>query len=380
MKGAGAALWRAGVLAAALIHPLPLLAQERPPWFGLWEGQVGPAQVRACFDGWTGSSGRGSYYYLRYLEPIALHQNDEGEAWAERAPGAELQGEGEAEWHFSELSPTRLGGTWQRGSRSLPFELIPAAWNAPDAESPCASAAFLQPRWAGGRVVSEPGFGGSLASGRFAITRHAYRPPPHLAGDVSLATFSIVEQQPGDQRINQVLRLALPDAGGSTLLAECLGMAIASHGLDGTIEQSVEPLMLTRAFLSAEEVTSSFCGGAHPNHQSAFLNFDRQTGDLIDLFDWIGEPRIDGEDSALPDALRTLAVARSGIGEDIPECRELFESAEYWGLGLEFTGLLFRPDFPHVATACEETVLLEWSALAPFLDEEGRQGLARLRQ
>jgi hypothetical protein len=375
VKRASAALAAAGALASALGSIVPAQAQERPAWFGLWEGHVGRNQVRACFDSWDDSSGRGSYYYLRYLEPIALRQ-DAGERWEEWVPG----GEAGAEWHFSELSGTRLRGTWRQGARSLPFALAPVAWDADEAESPCASAAFLQPRLAGGRVVTEAAASGPLAPRSFPLTRHVYRPPPHLADDVSLQTFTIVEQQSGDRRINQALRSAMPDAGGSGELAECLGMSIASLGIDGAVERTIEPLMLTGSFLSATIATSSFCGGAHPSHWSSFLSFDRTTGEDLDLFDWIGEARLDGEDSSLPETLRTAVVARWTNAENVPECRQLFEGAEYWALGLDYAGLLFRPDFPHVATACEETVLLEWEALAPFLDDEGRANLARLRQ
>jgi hypothetical protein len=375
VKPAGSTLWGAGVLALAF-GVVPASAQERPVWSGLWEGEVGRAQVRACFDGREDSSGQGSYYYLRYLEPIALRQSVTEHEWVEWVPGADTK----AEWHFSELSGTRLRGTWRQGARSLPFALRPSTWDASGDGSPCESAAFLRPRLAGGRVVTEPGSSGPLAPGAFPLTRHVYWPPPHLAEDVSLETFTIAEQQPGDRRINQVLRAAMPDAGGSVQLAECLGMSIASLGIDGAIELTIEPLMLTGAFLSAEEVTSSFCGGAHPSHWSAYLSFDRMTGEELDLFDWIGEARLDGEDAALPEALRTAIIARWTSAEELPECRELFEGAEYWTLGLDYGGLLFRPDFPHVATACEETVLLEWEALTPFLDDEGRAGLARLRQ
>ncbi len=81
----------------------------------------------------------------------------------------------------------------------------------------------------------------------------------------------------------------------------------------------------------------------------------------------------------LSDRLHALVLARWPADAD-QECRELAAENEYWSLGLARDGLVFRPDFPHAMTPCEEPVTVGWQALAPFLDAEGRAGLARLRE
>lgn len=365
---------RGGLLAGlALCAALPLQAQERPEWFGVWEGRIGELPVRACFDSWTGSAGRGSYYYLRHLEPIALREEPEEGNWVERAPGSEA----EAAWHFAELSSGVMRGTWRQGRRSLPFWLRPAAWDDANDAGPCGSAAFLAARLEGGTIVSERAR--SDVSPPFPYTRHRYRPPAHLGEDVSVTTFTIAEEQPGDVRINEVLRGYLPRDTAGDNLHRCLGGAIASLGTDGSIEHRVEPILLSRAFLALEETSSTFCGGAHPNHWTAYRTFDRATGEEVDLFDWFGNARAGGGDTSIPGGLRALVFARWPASDSIAECRELFQDAQYWSVGLRFAGLVFRPDFPHAATPCEESILIGWQSLAPFLDEQGRDGVDRLR-
>ena len=159
---------------------------------------------------------------------------------------------------------------------------------------------------------------------------------------------------------------------------ECVAGALSSNGSGGYFEEKLIPTMVSRAFLALEENSNTYCGGAHPDYSTFDHTFDRQSGEHVDLFDWIGDPQADGGVAIISPALRALAVARWPTDAE-EECRQIAEETEYWSLGLAREGLVFRPDFPHVATACEEPVTVEWEALKPFLDAEGRAGLARLR-
>jgi len=364
--------WLAAAL--ALLFAVPATAQDKPEWVGVWEGNVGTYPVRPCIDVWGDGPARGSYYYLSQLEPIALSEEDGEGGWIERS------GDSEAEWNFTELTGTAMRGNWRQLRITQPFALRPVAWTEGEWGGPCSSAAFLAPRVGGGTVESEEAF---LVGGGVGIpdlprfTVHRYRPPPHL-DEISVEAFTIPGEQPGDVAINAVLEAALPRGTVEDEFAQCLGGAIAALGTDGYFEHTLKPVMFSRVFLTVEDSSSTYCGGAHPNHWTAYRTFDRQNGEELDLFGWIGEPRIDGDDSVLPEALRAEVAAV--LSEAEGECGELAEDASYWSLGLRQDGMLFWPDLPHVATACEEAILLSWDQMQSFLDAEGRAGLARLRE
>jgi hypothetical protein len=373
----------------ALLFAVPAVAQDRPEWVGVWDGRVGNLPVRLCIDAWAGSPARGSYYYLSQLEPISLTDYDSEGGWTEQAAGSDAT----AEWDFAERSAKALRGTWRQGRRSLPFALTPLAWSEGDWGGPCSSAAFLAPRVGGGTVLSSQA---ELAGWRY--TTKKYRPAARFADDVTIESFGFPAVEPGDAAINTALAAHLPREEVDDAFLQCLAGSIASLGYDGGFEEVVRPVWVTPAFLVAMESSSTFCGGAHPNHFYAYLTFDRQGGEAIDLFGWLGETAVEhhlGEqgieayDTVRP-ALRDLILARDPVddfstsegfeAEPYPEdCRDLAFEQEFWTLGLSRSGMLFVPSMPHVAAACAETFTVPWDDLAPFLNGEGRAGLERLR-
>lgn len=356
-----------GVLAVSLAAPAS--AQDLPPWVGVWEGTVGTYPVRACFESFGEGPGRGAYYYLTRLEAISLSEEDGEITWKESAAGSES----DAFWQPSEMNGAHVRGTWMQGNRKLPFELTPLAWTEGEWGGPCSSAEFLASRLGGGDVAEE---GAELDGWRY--TRRTYRPPEHFAEDVSIESFSYPPAEAGDRAINAVLADYLPKETMDDDFAECVAGALSSVGADGFYSVTATPTMASRDYLNVSVDSGNFCGGAHPNYYTYDHTYDRHTGEELDLFDWIGEARTDGEDLTIREALRALVVARWPVDAEA-ECRDLAADTEYWSLGLAREGLVFRPDFPHVATACEEPVTVEWSALEPFLDDEGKRGLARLR-
>ncbi len=360
--------WVAAVLA---LLAAPAAAQEAPVWVGVWEGRVGTYPVRLCIDTWGDQPARGAYYYLSQLEPIALSEEDGEGGWIERAPDGEQQ----ALWEFAQQDGERLRGTWRQGRRRLPFDLRPLAWISADDGEPCGSEAFLGPRIAGGQVMSEPA---ELKGWRYTV--QTYRPPAHFAEDVALESFSFEPDQPGDVAINQALSAIVPMPAG-TLEDEwlqCLAYAIAAGGRDGYYGQSVKPTMAIAPFLTVEVNRGDYCGGAHPNHDTFHRTYDRTTGEEMNIDAWFGSPDANGGVVTAPE-LRAMAMAKWPSDEDLEECREYAAEVDYWRLELARDGIVFTPDFPHALTACEEAALLTWSELTPFLDAEGRAGVARLR-
>jgi hypothetical protein len=356
----------------ALLLAAPAAAQEPPAWVGLWDGMVGTYPVRLCMAVRGDQPARGSYYYLSQLEPIALTEEDGEGGWVEL--GADF--EPRAVWSFSEQTGTRLRGTWRQGTRSLPFDLKPVAWSENEWGGPCVSAAFSQPRWGGGRTVSEQARVAGLS-----YTRHVYTPPAHFAGDLALESFSIKPEQLGDPAINQTLAALVPMPGDTIdeEIMQCMAYAIAANGVDGSFEQSIIPKMAVGPFLTVEISSGDYCGGAHPNHDLYHVTYDRTTGAEVDIDGWFGSPDANGG-VVTPPELRAAAMAKWPASEDLAECREYAAEVAYWNLELTRDGISFTPSFPHALKACEEPALLTWSELAPFLDAEGRAGLARLRE
>lgn len=353
----------------ALCATAPLRAQEGPEWAGVWEGRIGNLPVRACFDAWSDSPGRGSYYYLRYLEPISLSEEDGEGGWIERAPGAET----EARWEFAELSATRMRGTWRQGGRNLPFSLDPVAWEDHDEQGPCGSEQFVGPRLQGGKVVHD-----SAEFEGLRYTKTSFQPPASFVEDVSIETFAYEGNEPGDRSIAATLEKLLPTGKWEDEYIECMAGAIAANGQDGFYSREIKPTLVSRAFFAVEDLSGTYCGGAHPNYWTVARVFDRRTGEELELFEWLDWPLEDGEElRRMPAGLRSLIMRRWPTDAD-PECREWAQEADYWSLGLAREGLIFSPSLPYVATACVTPIVVEWSALAPLLNDKGRAGLARL--
>ena len=332
----------------AFLIAVPAAAQERPGWAGVWQGRIGTYPVRMCVDVWGDGLARGSYYYMSRLEPIALAEEDGEITWIEGA-GTDA----EAFWQPSETTATRLRGIWMQGG-------------------PCSAPEFLAPRVKPAEFTTERG---SLEGWQY--TTRGYRPPAHFGEDVTIASFWFTPEQPGDAAINAVLAGSLPRGTVDDEFVDCLAGNISSFGTDGNFEKTAQPVLASTAFLVVDEANSAFCGGAHPSYWQAMRVFDRRSGEEIDLFDWLGSPRAEDEVPAIADALRELVMARWPA--DAADCAEFVADTEFWSLGLARDGLVFQPDLPHAATPCEERVTVEWPALAPFLDAEGKDGLARLR-
>lgn len=377
------------LVAAALAGFAPAHAQDRPAWAGVWEGKIGAYPVMACLDSIGDGPGRGSYYYRSQLEPIALSEEEGWEgSWVERASGSDT----EALWEMNDFDGKRIRGTWHRNGRTLPIALTPVAWTENEWGGPCASSAFLAPRVGGGTVSSAEA---ELKGWRY--TAKTYRPAAYFAPEVTIDSFAFPEEQPGDGAINRMLAAYLPREAVDDDFLQCLAGSIWSLGHDGDFAEALRPVMASDAFLVAMESSSTFCGGAHPNHFYRYRTFDRQAGNEVDLFGWLADTAVErhpsGPDSdgyvTLQPALRELILAREpsddlstdeGVASEPYEqdCRDLALDEEFWTLGLSRGGMLFVPSMPHVAAPCAATFTVPWADLAPFLNLEGTEGVARL--
>jgi hypothetical protein len=346
---------------------------------GVWQGTIGTLPIHACLTrDEDGKWGTGSYFYLSKLKPLRLEAADQGPDLVERETlGAEQES---ARWRVIRKGADALGGEWRGGARVLPIALrrVPAA--ASD-DGPCASNAYLAPRVRPLRVTSAP-----AAQGTLRYTKLTYSPGPAFP-DVNLASFAIAETQPGDKAINAAVRLdpAKADSPGDYLA--CVRQGLAQTGTDGDYFAELTPSLVPGDFLSADVSIGWSCGGAHPDNASYSLAFDRHTGREVRLASWLlpsavtpPESGDTGHSFRVTPAFRQLLLKRFPFDPQAAECREPVGEEDYWTMAIVATGLGFAPQLPHVVQACEDTAVVPFRELAPFLSSAGREGAARLRQ
>lgn len=369
--------WLALVLALAVSTPAQADALEP----GVYEGKIGPLPIRACLD--DGSFAAGTYYYLKHLRPIALRKGEAtGQDTLAEFIGYEDRTGGE--WLSLRQTGEKITGQWSNGRRLLPIRLKSVTIKVDDYSSPCEAKQFLGPRLAAASIVpSAEQFSG------VPITRLTFDHGPYFDAEaVSIASFVLGgPPQPGDAAINMMLRRVLPmgvDDSDSDFLS-CMGDMHAQTGQDGSFEHHAQPEVLTTRWLGVLHARSVYCGGAHPSFWQNRQVFDRQTGAEVDPAGWftkgaLGFYQYEDQDGLYPkrpvaglsEDLYKVMRRYWPIGED-NECIDVIDGKGYgWDIGLGQTGLILKPELPHVATACIESVAVPWADLEPFLSEAGR--------
>ncbi len=361
------------IAAAAMLIPTAAIADEKDPdWVGVWQGTIGKYPIIACLDtSWREGFGRGTYYYLSQLKPIPLRMEEQAPAWHEMT---EDWKEG-ARIDWSTVSEGNLTGNWSDGKKSLPISLKPMVWQ--DEKTPylpCEAPTFMAPRLKGGEVVLEAGDTDGIA-----FIEHEYRNPDHL--DVTVQGFELMGDQPGDAKINAAVATYRPSGTIKDDWVECLSGGLAMHGRDGYFDRTVRPDLLTDEYVSVWIAGSVYCGGAHPSHFSNHRLFDRQSGAEIELENWFdtrGFVANEYGSITITAALRNVVLSLGSQDEDEADCVDIARDADWWDLALTRDGIVFKPELPHVVTACEDPIAVSWSTLDPWLSETGRAGKARL--
>jgi hypothetical protein len=354
----------------------PAIAQEEeadPVWVGVWEGTIGTYPVIMCLDRWYHGDGKGSYYYLSQMKPIPL-RGDEGEnRWIEGGYNGVAGSKEMPALDFTDVSADRITGVWRAGERRLRISLDRIPDGAEDYYDACGSVNFLAPRVVAPEFTREEARIEGLS-----YTRLTYQVPPRFE-DVGISGFTFEPQQPGDGKILEWLAAKLPQGKVEDEFLQCLSGALGMHGTDGYYEMGLGPDFANAELMSISSGNSSYCGGAHPNHWSEYYTFDRQSGELLDPFDWfnadgVGETE-HGSKIMMP-PLRAAILVRwpqyPEFEEDPGDCSGFAIEQEWWYYQLRRDGIQFEPDFPHVITACEERVLVPWAELDPFLSEVGK--------
>jgi hypothetical protein len=351
-------------------------ADKQPQWAGVWSGTIGNVQVRVCLTErayWNQPfKGSGAYFYMKYLK--TLHLEQEGpKTWVETTGGVVQVSD--PRWNIDRVLSNSLSGRWTAAGKTLPLRLKRLS-----AEADCGSQTFNQPRFKP-FVVSKQN---AELDGRKYV-KLVSSAGEHL--DLSFESFQLVEAGAVIAKVNEALREKIPVGNQQADFFECLIGALSATTYDGSYGETLEPVMLTRDWLSFSHSSGGYCGGAHPFGSSSMLTFDLRTGDKIDLQNWLNLKALDpkgdpaqgywGEDASLSDALRKFLVEyKPAEDEQDAECKVAARESNYWDIGLERNGMSFTPGMPHVMTACANPILVPYTKLSPYLNKTGEIGVA----
>ena len=122
--------------------------------------------------------------------------------------------------------------------------------------------------------------------------------------------------------------------------------------------QSIELVLATEEMLSFKLSTSSYCGGAHPNHTLQTFNFDIVNQLQIKSLDLL-YPHFD-----FYELVRNKYLDDDELEKECDFFSEWFkENWEYVDWVLTPKGIEFTPDYPHVGTPCEIPLMLNYEEI-----------------
>jgi hypothetical protein len=357
-------------LAAAALQAQPAAPD---PLAGIWEGNVGSLPVRACFVG-PEEGAFGAYYYRSRMQLIALEAvAGERGGYREGAGGGAGAGTNAARWRIERVGGDRLIARWTSGRRALPVRLRRVA--QPNEEGPCDALAFHRPRLAGVNTIRTRETADGVAYTKLRL-EHGGR------FGVSVATFALDGDSPAVRRVNATLGAPLSHDPPEWL--DCIRGPLANGPYEGDYQASLEPVMLSRRWLSVADRNGGSCGGAHPYENNNYRTFDLTSGAEIDLHDWLNpdavkRERLEGSNEVLKSlqpAFRTFIL--SGWRGD-EGCDEVVRTADFWTIGLTREGLVFTPSLPHAMQACFEEFSIGFDQLRPYFTRDGAANVSALR-
>jgi hypothetical protein len=340
---------------------------------GVWEGTIGTLTVRACYDAGTYRN-EGKYYYVRRLATIPLivdeqRPGDLTEGWADTKDAAR--------WTVTTIAPDRLEGLWTGGDKTLPIRLTRVAFaKDKEFETACASLAFFRPIFDAARLVKTP-------ARVLGVPVERWRLATADKESVSIESVQFLSRDAASAAINRRLRAPFEDSDVDWRW--CLRN---SGAFGGSYHETIEPTLATNRWLAITEHNESYCGGAHPSNSNVPTLFDRRTGAVVNLMDWmqptmVHRKKVEGFEETLDSltgALSEFVVAKHPRNTpDDPECAEVIQTADTWKLKLRRDGIAFTPDLPRVVMACGDELVVSFRDLQPFLNATGKREVAALQ-
>lgn len=373
MRRAGLALAMIATCCSSYAHAASLPPE---PW-GIWSGEIGKQAVQVCFQK-TSWGEFGAYYYLSHLGIIVLQPSHTGSSsgieWSEdssaKKPAASPR------WMLRPVRNDRLTGTWTVAEKELPIALVRVRPSTPDGAA-CGDASFSY--WRAVKPV--------ITRSRKSVDGIGYTALIAKVGkhfDASLSSFQLDGAAPAIGRINAGLRATLPSRAEDSDYFGCMMSNLGSNGSDGEYGDDITPVLLTRRWMVIQRISSSSCGGAHPNYGVEWQTYDLAAGESVDLWTWLNPvaatvtPRNGYSDVEITPGLRTLLTQHWPRSDD--DCSDVAEYASRWNVRLTREGFAFTPSLPHAGLACVDDVELSFAQLAPLLNNKGRTNVAAIRR
>jgi hypothetical protein len=373
---------RSGTAVAAFALSLPSLVHAAdapiPVWAGVWRGTIGTLPVQACLQH-QDYADFGAYFYLKHLDLIGLNPADTAAkpgtttAWAENPnPGTDKPPPG-PRWTAIAATGNTLTATWSDGRKTLPIQMTRVVGT--DAElNACGDPVFIRPRATAPTVTATAATFEGVAY--TVVTTDIGK---HFK-DYSLSTFRLNGTTPAIARVNAALMKRIPAKPEEADYIECAMGALGQNGNDGDHADETSPALITTHWLVSQRDVGGYCGGAHPDGTTIWTLWDLRTGTQVDLYSWlipkgVTQKPADGyiDTTILPGLERLLD---KGWKRDGPDCRGT--EAFSWDPHLTRRGIAFMPRVSHAETACADDAVLSFATLAPFLNAQGKAGVASI--
>ncbi|MFZ6760726.1 hypothetical protein ACO0K9_26260 [Undibacterium sp. Ji50W] len=336
---------------------------------GVWKGSIGDNKLMVCFSSSVGAE----FYYLRnlrgiLLEPLDLTPDKDTTDWKETNG---LYGDDQkitGFWAVSGISPgaavTTLDLTWisPDGKKQIPFKLTkaPVMTSPRIPESDICGAAYYKPLEDDLPHTSKD----------LKFEGREYRSISTPAATV----FELPASVPGSKNFNDYTRNWLKDS------ADWFYTCLRNGAKESDWGRGFEPLVWTDSKLVVKNWMSDIaCDGSHGLAYEMYETFDLRTGKMIDTWTWVkqGDKNKGGENkqktplNALLKKLKNQKPERCMMGGDAFDIDDPYAGK---------SGMVFRLSHLNHMGLCEDTIIIPYKQMMPFLTPVGKAAVAEVLQ
>jgi hypothetical protein len=330
--------------------PFSTMASIAQPSFksSVWRGAIGNLPIVLCID-----QGAGAYYYYEKQKyTIALDMQEAGYI----EPGNYHDSEINATWIDLNFTANTGNGTWisKKSANTLPIKLKLMADISKQRNVTCSdSSAFNSIR-----------LKSTLVERAAPVTDSGHQYIAVRAPKLDISSVLLADSSPIAKKINQQLNAEFNNTVAAAY--NCI-----SFGEPGDFNATLSRAFRDKQWISFVDTSDDYCGGPHPDEFITYITFDLATGAKIEPMQWFKDPK------ELPASLRKLIVdqwqekAQKNPADFEHECISSWNDNRYYSVRPTYNGLLFTPEFPHIANICVNDVSISSAALKPFLNEVG---------
>lgn len=315
---------------------------SNPMRLGVWSGTLGSIAINACFNG-SESNYSGSYYYKKFLMPIALIKGETGDQWIEE--------NSTGHWKLEIPENGVMTGSWSdpKAKKNLPIHL--RLIDRGSGSSPCSGYSFntpleQPPALKLGKMIR-------LANGR------GYRQLSFAGRE----TIELIGEENGIPKINKAIQIEVD----KTVLAQFYQRRRESLGKTGFANLGDEDRIEFQSWLGNIVTIGHFTwpagfGASAANIEYRYWNVD--TGEEVDLWAWFGlknhqlSPRLEKR-------LFTTQATMENCRGDLQYKR--------FKLTLENKGFKFSHFGP--SNECPDLLYIPFDKATHFLTSQGQRGL-----